>query len=186
MEQGVNCFLKDHNFTLAGRKVELIVADTGGNPAGAKNKVQELVERDNVDVITGPLGRVRAAGHHRLHRAAQDADAEPRRRRGHDAAQAQPLFPARVGDLGAGDAAPGRLRGEGAEVQARGLHRRGFRLRLRADGRLPARLRGRGRQGAEEAVGAARHRRQHALSSPRSPIATWCARAMPARPRSSS
>ena len=40
---------------LAGRKVELIVADTGGSPAGAKNKVQELVERDNVDVITGPL-----------------------------------------------------------------------------------------------------------------------------------
>ncbi len=55
MEQGVNAFLKDRNNMLGGRKVELIVADTGGSPAGAKNKVQELVERDNVDVITGPL-----------------------------------------------------------------------------------------------------------------------------------
>jgi branched-chain amino acid transport system substrate-binding protein len=55
MEQGLTAFLKDRDMTLAGRKVELIVADTGGNPAGAKNKVQELVERDNVDVITGPL-----------------------------------------------------------------------------------------------------------------------------------
>ena len=40
---------------IAGRKVELIVADTGGNPAGAKSKTQELVERDNVDMIFGPL-----------------------------------------------------------------------------------------------------------------------------------
>jgi len=55
MEQGLTAFLKDRNDTLAGRKVELIVADTGGSPAGAKNKVQELVERDGVDVITGPL-----------------------------------------------------------------------------------------------------------------------------------
>src|SRR5262249_36213998 len=30
-------------------------ADTGGNPAGAKTKIQELVERDKVDVILGPL-----------------------------------------------------------------------------------------------------------------------------------
>jgi len=55
MEQGVITFLKEHNSTMAGRKVDLISADTGGNPAGAKNKVQELVERDKVDVILGPL-----------------------------------------------------------------------------------------------------------------------------------
>ena len=55
MEQGLTAFLKDRNMTLAGRKVELFVADTGGNPAGAKNKAQELVERDHVDVVTGPL-----------------------------------------------------------------------------------------------------------------------------------
>src|ERR671927_545099 len=55
MEQGTICFLKDRNYTLAGRKVELVVADTGGNPAGTKTKTQELVERDQVDMIFGPL-----------------------------------------------------------------------------------------------------------------------------------
>src|SRR3989442_3449950 len=55
MEQGITRFLKDRNYTLAGRKAELVVADTGGNPAGTKSKTQELVERDNVDLIVGPL-----------------------------------------------------------------------------------------------------------------------------------
>jgi branched-chain amino acid transport system substrate-binding protein len=55
MEQGITLFLKDRNSTLGGRKVELVIADTGGNPAGAKTKAQELVERDKVDVIVGPL-----------------------------------------------------------------------------------------------------------------------------------
>ena len=55
MEQGTICFLKDRNYTLAGRKVELVVVDTGGNPAGTKTKTQELVERDQVDMIFGPL-----------------------------------------------------------------------------------------------------------------------------------
>ena len=55
MEQGTVRFFKDRNYTLAGRKVELVVADTGGNPAGTKTKTQELVERENVDMIFGPL-----------------------------------------------------------------------------------------------------------------------------------
>jgi branched-chain amino acid transport system substrate-binding protein len=55
MEQGTIRFLKDRNYTLAGRKVELVVGDTGGNPAGTKTKTQELVERENVDMIFGPL-----------------------------------------------------------------------------------------------------------------------------------
>src|SRR5881397_370854 len=55
MEQGTIRFLKDRNYTLAGRKVELVVGDTGGNPAGTKTKTQELIERDNVDMILGPL-----------------------------------------------------------------------------------------------------------------------------------
>jgi branched-chain amino acid transport system substrate-binding protein len=55
MEQGINTFLKAKNYLLAGRKVDLISADTGGNPAGAKTKAQELVERDHVDFIVGPL-----------------------------------------------------------------------------------------------------------------------------------
>ncbi|MDE1930995.1 MAG: ABC transporter substrate-binding protein [Alphaproteobacteria bacterium] len=55
LEEGITCFLKDKNFTLAGRKVELIVADTAGQPAVAKTKAIELVERDKVDLIMGPL-----------------------------------------------------------------------------------------------------------------------------------
>src|ERR1043165_2234457 len=55
MEQGISVFLKQKNNTLAGRKIEFISADTGGNPAGAKTKAQELIERDKVNVIIGPL-----------------------------------------------------------------------------------------------------------------------------------
>jgi len=55
MEQGVITFLKETNYTIGGRKVDFVSADTGGNPAGTKTKAQELVERDNVDVILGPL-----------------------------------------------------------------------------------------------------------------------------------
>jgi branched-chain amino acid transport system substrate-binding protein len=55
LEEGITCFLKDKNFTLAGRKIELIVADTAGIPATAKTKAVELVERDKVDLIMGPL-----------------------------------------------------------------------------------------------------------------------------------
>ncbi len=54
-EEGITTFLKEKNFMLAGRKVDLIVADTGGNPAGAKNKAQELVEREKVNVVLGPF-----------------------------------------------------------------------------------------------------------------------------------
>jgi branched-chain amino acid transport system substrate-binding protein len=55
MEQGLLTFLKEKGNVLAGRKVELVVADSGGSPAGAKTKAQELVERDKVNVILGPL-----------------------------------------------------------------------------------------------------------------------------------
>src|ERR1700733_10609329 len=55
MEQGLAVFLKEKASTLAGRKIEFISADTGGNPAGAKTKAQELIERDKVNVIVGPL-----------------------------------------------------------------------------------------------------------------------------------
>ncbi|MGB7078347.1 MAG: ABC transporter substrate-binding protein, partial [Xanthobacteraceae bacterium] len=55
MEQGVITYLKETNYTIGGRKVDFVSADTGGNPAGAKTKAQELIERDNVDCILGPL-----------------------------------------------------------------------------------------------------------------------------------
>ena len=60
MEQGLRVCLKEHNSEMGGRKVELLLGDTGGNPAGAKTKVQELVERDKVDAILGPLAAFEA------------------------------------------------------------------------------------------------------------------------------
>jgi len=60
MEEGIQLFLKERNNTIAGRKVELIIADTAGNPAQAKTKVQELVERSKVHVIVGPLAAFEA------------------------------------------------------------------------------------------------------------------------------
>ena len=55
MERGLEQYFKERNYTLAGRKVDLIVADTGGVPAQARTKIQELVERDKIHVMIGPL-----------------------------------------------------------------------------------------------------------------------------------
>ena len=55
MERALVQYLKERNDTLAGRKVELIVADSGGVPAQARTKIQELVERDKIHVMIGPL-----------------------------------------------------------------------------------------------------------------------------------
>jgi branched-chain amino acid transport system substrate-binding protein len=60
MEEGIQLFLKERNHTIAGRKVELTIADTGGNPALAKTKTQELVERSKVHVVIGPLAAFEA------------------------------------------------------------------------------------------------------------------------------
>ena len=60
MEDGLRLFLKERNNMIAGRKVELIVADTGGQPAITKTKAQELVEKDRVNVIIGPLAAFEA------------------------------------------------------------------------------------------------------------------------------
>jgi branched-chain amino acid transport system substrate-binding protein len=60
MEEGIQLFLKERNFTLAGRKVELVIVDTGGTPPQAKAKTQELVEKNRVHVIIGPLATFEA------------------------------------------------------------------------------------------------------------------------------
>ena len=60
MEEGINLFLKERGNMLAGRKVEILFADTAGQPAQAKTKAQELVEREKVHVIIGPLATFEA------------------------------------------------------------------------------------------------------------------------------
>jgi branched-chain amino acid transport system substrate-binding protein len=60
MEQGMLTFFKERNNQLAGRPVELVTGDTTGNPAVARTKTQELVERFGVNVIIGPLAAFEA------------------------------------------------------------------------------------------------------------------------------
>lgn len=55
MERALIMYLRERNDTLAGRKVELFVGDSGGVPAQARSKIQELVERDRIHVMIGPL-----------------------------------------------------------------------------------------------------------------------------------
>src|SRR4029077_15450190 len=54
-EEGGALVLKERNGIIGGRKVELITQDTAGQPALAKTKLQELVERSKVQVSIGPL-----------------------------------------------------------------------------------------------------------------------------------
>ena len=60
MDLAMTMFLKERDNTLAGRKVELIVADTAGAPATARTKAQELVEKNNIHCIIGPLAAFEA------------------------------------------------------------------------------------------------------------------------------
>ena len=55
MERALVQYLKERNTTMAGRKVDLFVGDSGGVPAQARTKIQELVERDKIHVMIGPL-----------------------------------------------------------------------------------------------------------------------------------
>ena len=60
MDLALTMFLKERDNALAGRKVELIVADTAGVPATARTKAQELIEKNNVHCIIGPLAAFEA------------------------------------------------------------------------------------------------------------------------------
>lgn len=55
MERALIMYLRERNDTLAGRKIELFVADTAGSPATARTKTQELVEKNRVHALIGPL-----------------------------------------------------------------------------------------------------------------------------------
>src|SRR5438093_7961386 len=55
MERALVLFLRERNNTLAGRKVELLVGDSGGVPAQSRTKTQELVKGGRIQVMIGPL-----------------------------------------------------------------------------------------------------------------------------------
>ena len=60
MEQGLLTYLKERNNTLAGRPVTVFTGDSAGAPAVARTKMQELVERDNISCLIGPLATAEA------------------------------------------------------------------------------------------------------------------------------
>src|SRR5438093_13346097 len=60
MENGIELFLQQQKRTLAGRRVELTVVDSGGQPAGTLARARELVEQRRVHVVLGPLAAFEA------------------------------------------------------------------------------------------------------------------------------
>ncbi|HWC93281.1 MAG TPA: ABC transporter substrate-binding protein, partial [Pseudolabrys sp.] len=54
MENGIKLYMKQHGDTVAGKKIVLIIKDTGGiNPPVAKRLTLELIVRDKADILTG-------------------------------------------------------------------------------------------------------------------------------------
>ena len=54
MDNAIKLYVKQHGDTVAGQKIEFIRKDTGGiAPDVAKRLAQELVVRDNVDILAG-------------------------------------------------------------------------------------------------------------------------------------
>jgi len=54
LDNGVKTYMKQFGDTVAGRKIEIIRRDTGGvAPDVAKRLAQELIVRDNVDILAG-------------------------------------------------------------------------------------------------------------------------------------
>ena len=54
LDNGIKLYMKQKGDTVAGRKIEIIRKDTGGvAPDVAKRLAQELVVRDNVDILAG-------------------------------------------------------------------------------------------------------------------------------------
>src|SRR5262245_5816921 len=54
IDNGIKLYMKQHGDTVAGKKIELIRKDTGGiAPDIAKRLAQELIVRENVDLLAG-------------------------------------------------------------------------------------------------------------------------------------
>src|SRR5581483_4659629 len=52
IDNGVKLYMQQHGDTVAGRKIEIVRRDTGGiAPDVAKRLAQELLVRDNVDIL---------------------------------------------------------------------------------------------------------------------------------------
>ncbi|HXP92148.1 MAG TPA: ABC transporter substrate-binding protein [Candidatus Binatia bacterium] len=53
--EGLELYLKDHNSTLGGRKVEVVWADDTNEPQVGLTQLRRLVEQERVDLVFGPV-----------------------------------------------------------------------------------------------------------------------------------
>jgi branched-chain amino acid transport system substrate-binding protein len=53
MDNGIKLYMKQHGDVVAGKRIEIIRRDSGGAPDVAKRLAQELIVRDNVDILAG-------------------------------------------------------------------------------------------------------------------------------------
>jgi branched-chain amino acid transport system substrate-binding protein len=53
LDRGVSLYVKEHGDQVSGRKIELIRRDTAGAPDSAKRLAEELIVKDQVDILTG-------------------------------------------------------------------------------------------------------------------------------------
>tara|TARA_R110000824_G_scaffold207846_1_gene393385 strand:- start:8956 stop:10170 length:1215 start_codon:yes stop_codon:yes gene_type:complete len=60
MQDGLDFCLEERNYTMAGRTIEVTVGDTAGKPETTLTRARELVQRNDVDVIIGPLAAFEA------------------------------------------------------------------------------------------------------------------------------
>lgn len=60
MQDGLDLCLDERDYTMAGRTIDVTVGDTAGQPETTLTRTRELVQRNNVDVIIGPLAAFEA------------------------------------------------------------------------------------------------------------------------------
>jgi branched-chain amino acid transport system substrate-binding protein len=53
MDNGIRLYMKQHGVVVAGKKIEIIRKDTAAAPDVARRLAQELIVRDNVDILAG-------------------------------------------------------------------------------------------------------------------------------------
>jgi len=60
MERAMQLFLRDRANMIAGHPIELTTLDTAGVPATARTKAQELIEKNKIHCLIGPLAAFEA------------------------------------------------------------------------------------------------------------------------------
>jgi len=142
MELALTMFLRERDSALAGRKVELIVADTAGVPATARTKAQELIEKNNIHCIIGPLAAFEALAIADFLTEKEIPTLGVAAGGGYDATPPEPLVCSPDIYVGAMRLPACRIFRKGIEIQEDCHHRRRLRLRARNVRGLSARLRG--------------------------------------------